>query len=158
MAAAQLTLSVPALPAAVTAARHAAMDAIASWDAGLSPSVVHTAEVVISELVTNAVRHAGTGPVSLTMQVVGPFLRIEVYDTSPRLPRPDIPDADSESGRGLLLVAALTDRHGAEPTANGKRCWAEIDLRPNPEPTADTPCQRNNTGLLANALTGDRPC
>lgn len=129
----QLTLSLPALPASVTAARHQAVAAIEGWDAGLGTEVVRTAELVISELVSNAVQHADAGRFSLTVRLVEDALRVEVCDTSPVLPRPALPDAHSESGRGLFLVAALTDQYGAEPTPTGKRCWAEITLANSPD-------------------------
>ncbi|MFI7393157.1 ATP-binding protein [Streptomyces tendae] len=128
MAAHQLTLSVPATPAAVTAVRHQAVDAIAGWKAELDDELVHTAELVISELVTNAVRHAGPGQVSLAVRLIEAVLRVEVCDSSPALPQLGLPDRHSESGRGLFLVAALAERYGAERTPTGKRCWAEIAL------------------------------
>ncbi|MCX4455759.1 ATP-binding protein [Streptomyces sp. NBC_01728] len=133
MAAHQLTLSVPATSTAVTAARHQAVDAIAGWKAELDDEVVHTAELVISELVTNAVRHAGTGHVSMTVRLIATVLRIEVCDSSPVLPQLGLPDECSENGRGLFLVAALADQYGAEPTSTGKRCWAEIALPTSPD-------------------------
>ncbi|MFF0115982.1 ATP-binding protein [Streptomyces prasinus] len=133
MTAHQFTLSVPTTPTAVTAARHQAVDAIEGWDAGLSTGVVHTAELVISEFVTNAVQHAAADPVSLCVRLDEGALRIEVCDACPDLPQPGLPDPYSESGRGLFLVVVLTDRYGVEPTAIGKRCWAEIDLPTNPD-------------------------
>ncbi|MGW8063442.1 ATP-binding protein [Streptomyces ziwulingensis] len=107
---------------------HQAVDAIEGWDAALSNEVVHTAELVISEFVTNAVRHSENGPVSLSVRLGEQSLRIEVCDDCTELPRPGFPDPCSESGRGLFLVAALADRYGVEPTAIGKCCWAEITL------------------------------
>ncbi|MCX4590766.1 ATP-binding protein [Streptomyces sp. NBC_01549] len=63
------------------------MGAIAGWKVELDDEVVHTAELVISELVTNAVRHAGPGQVSMTVRLIETVLRIEVFDSSPVLPR-----------------------------------------------------------------------
>ena len=145
MEAHQLTLSVPTTPAAATKVRHEAVDAIAGWNAGLSTEVMHTAELVISELVTNAVQYAGTASVSLSVCLGEVVLRIEVCDGSPVLPQPDLPDADSEGGRGLFLVAALADRYGADPVKGGKRCWAEIDLlvKPHQEMAFAFPLQRS---------------
>ncbi|MFZ4155569.1 ATP-binding protein [Streptomyces pseudogriseolus] len=128
MKAHQFALSVSATPTAVTAARHRAVDAIEGWDAALGNEVLYTAELVISEFVTNAVRHAEAGPVSLSVRLDERSLRIEVCDDCSELPRPGFPDPRSESGRGLFLVAALADRYGVEPTAVGKCCWAEIAL------------------------------
>jgi anti-sigma regulatory factor (Ser/Thr protein kinase) len=145
MEAHQLALSLPATPAAATAARHHAVSAIAGWDKELSNEVVRTAELLVSELVTNAVQYAGTGSVSLAVCLDEAVLRIEVCDTSPVLPQPALPDADSEGGRGLFLVAALADRYQAEPTKTGKRCWAEIDLinKPSQEIACFLPLQRS---------------
>ncbi|MFE9607160.1 ATP-binding protein [Streptomyces sp. NPDC006012] len=145
MKAHRFALSVPTTPIAVTAARRQAVDAIEGWDAGLGTGVVHTAELVISEFVTNAVQHAGGDLVSLTVRLDEATLRIEVGDACPVLPRPALPDLYSESGRGLFLVAVLTHRYGVEPTADGKRCWAEIALpsSPNPEIDFSLPLQRS---------------
>jgi anti-sigma regulatory factor (Ser/Thr protein kinase) len=124
----RLTLSLPATPTAARVARHRAVDAIAGWNAGLRAEVVQTAELLISELVTNAVQYAGAEPVLLAVSLKEAVLRIEVRDSSPVLPKPALPCADSEGGRGLFLVTALADRYHAEPAETGKRCWAEIDL------------------------------
>ena len=134
MAAHQLTLSLPAAPTAVTTARHQAVDAIAHWDVELDDDVVHTAELVISELVTNSVRHTASGQVSMDVRIVEAVLRIEVCDSSRVLPELSLPDGHSESGRGLFLVAALAERYGSESTPTGKRCWAEIALPAAPAP------------------------
>ncbi|MFC4466116.1 ATP-binding protein [Streptomyces xiangluensis] len=145
MAAHQLTLSVPATPIAVASARHQAVDEIQRWAAELDDEVVHTAELVISELVTNTVRYAATGQVRLEVHLSEAVLRIEVYDSSPVLPQPSLPDQHSENGRGLFLVGALTDRYAAEPTPTGKRCWAEIALTAATGPKAafSLPLQRS---------------
>ncbi|MET9446107.1 ATP-binding protein [Streptomyces cinerochromogenes] len=141
----QLALSLPATPAAASEARHQVVDAIAGWDTELDAEVVHTAELLVSELVTNAVQYAGTGSTLLTVCLDEAVLRIEVCDASPVLPQPALPAADSEGGRGLFLVAALADRYHTEPTKNGKRCWAEIDLtsKPSHEITCFLPLQRS---------------
>ncbi|MFF8672594.1 ATP-binding protein [Streptomyces sp. NPDC015242] len=146
MEAHQLTLSLPATPAAVSAARHEAADAMAGWKAEeLNSDVLHTAGLVISELLANAVQHADTDHVSMAVRLIDAALRIEVWDSSPVLPRPRLPDDHSEDGRGLFLVTALTDRYGAKPTPTGKRCWAEIDLtiRPDRETAVSLPLQRS---------------
>ncbi|MGW4345214.1 ATP-binding protein [Streptomyces sp. NPDC004690] len=145
MAVHRLDLSVPATAQAVTAARHQAVDGIRDWDTELDDEVLHTAALLISELLANAVQHAGTGRICLTSRLTTTALRIEVSDSSSLLPVAGLPDQDAESGRGLLLVAALADRHGVEPTPTGKRCWAEIS-RPTPTKTetADSlPLTRN---------------
>ncbi|MFD7813351.1 ATP-binding protein [Streptomyces sp. NPDC059785] len=105
------------------------MDGIRRWGSRLDNEVLHTAELVISELVTNALLHTGAKQISLRVRLTASVVRIEVHDSSPLLPQRSAAASaykDSESGRGLLLVAALADRHGVEPMNIGKRCWAEL--------------------------------
>ncbi|MEU3849726.1 ATP-binding protein [Streptomyces sp. NPDC029554] len=87
---------------------------------------------VVAELSANAVTH-GRVPgrdFRLLLSVVGGTLRIEVTDTrDDRHPAPRCPSPDAESGRGLLLVDALTDRWGVTPGLSPRKTvWAEIDL------------------------------
>ncbi|MFF8512980.1 ATP-binding protein [Streptomyces sp. NPDC015492] len=129
MEAHQLIFSLPPSPAAVPVARRQVREAIAAWPAVPAASeAAHTAELVVSELVTNAVRYAGHQPISVVTQLSDAVLRVEVSDASPTLPTAALPDEDSEGGRGLFLVGVLADRFGTEPTGSGKCCWAEIDV------------------------------
>ena len=97
-------------PANVSRARHELREELREW--GLS-ALADTAEVVLSELLTNAVRHARTPVgrhIETRYQMTTDGLRIEVHDanlTFPTMP-PKAPSEDEESGRGLGLVAALT--------------------------------------------------
>ncbi|MBA2955911.1 ATP-binding protein [Nocardioides sp. CGMCC 1.13656] len=90
-----------------------------------------TAVLLATELASNAIEHGG-GPALLDAYVRADAIRIAVADPSPVLPTPrpiaDTADELSERGRGLLLVAALASRWGAEPHAHGKTVWCEIDL------------------------------
>ncbi|MFE9288225.1 ATP-binding protein [Streptomyces olivaceus] len=92
---------------------------------------------VVAELAANAATHGRLPGRSfrLTLHVVGDTLRIEVTDTrGDRMPAPQVPDAAGESGRGLLLVEALTDRWGVvEGRFPHKTVWAELCFAP-PEP------------------------
>ncbi|WP_327375423.1 ATP-binding protein [Streptomyces sp. NBC_01216] len=129
MEAHQLTFTLPPTPIAVPTARRQVREAIAAWPTLPATSeAVHTAELVVSELVTNAVRYAGHRPISVVAQLSDAVLRVEVSDASPALPTPTLPDQDSEGGRGLFLVGVLADRFGTAPTESGKCCWAEIDM------------------------------
>ncbi|WP_395103517.1 ATP-binding protein [Actinomadura sp. SCN-SB] len=102
------------------------------------------AEILVSELVTNALRHATTAASTLRLRVlrVGERLRIEVHDPSPLPPRVRRVDLMDETGRGWFLVAAIADRLGSDVTASGKSVWCELTAWPAPflEPSPDTPC------------------
>jgi anti-sigma regulatory factor (Ser/Thr protein kinase) len=129
----QLTFILPPTPVAVPTARRRAREAIAAWPAvTAAPEAVRTAELVVSELVTNAVRYADHRPISVVIQFYAAVLRVEVSDASPTLPKPALPGEDSEGGRGLFIVGVLADRFGAAATASGKCCWAEIDTAASP--------------------------
>jgi anti-sigma regulatory factor (Ser/Thr protein kinase) len=83
------------------------------------------AALVVSELVTNAVVHAGT---DITVRVVshGDNARIEIADQSTEMPGLRIPNAGARTGRGLLLVEHFTQRWGVERTSSGKTVWFDI--------------------------------
>ncbi|MFF4500763.1 SpoIIE family protein phosphatase [Streptomyces sp. NPDC001401] len=113
----------PSDPAVVSRARTAVTGQLAAW--GLD-DLAFTTELVASELVTNAIRHA-TGPVRLRL-LRDRALLCEVSDgssTSPRLRRALTED---EGGRGLFLVAQLTERWGTRYTPYGKVIWTEQPL------------------------------
>ncbi|WP_265582697.1 ATP-binding protein [Streptomyces ferrugineus] len=120
----------------MTTARRQAVAGIRGWCAERNEDAVRTAALLISELLTNAVKHTYGDRVSLLLQPAGPVLRIEVHYSSPELPHPGHPDMNSEHGRGLLLIAALADRHGTEPRETGKCCWTELIL-PTPAGPGD---------------------
>jgi anti-sigma regulatory factor (Ser/Thr protein kinase) len=84
------------------------------------------AELVVSELVTNAVMHAGT-TVTLRITRYGSSARIEVADGSPQLPGLRVVTARSGSGRGLTLVEHFAQAWGAERTPTGKVVWFVVD-------------------------------
>jgi len=94
-----------------------------------------TAVLLATELASNAIEHGGA-PALLDAVVRPDTIRIAVADPSPVLPAPrpvpddgydDLYDDLAERGRGLLLVAALASRWGADPHPHGKTVWCEID-------------------------------
>ncbi|WP_161602729.1 ATP-binding protein [Thermomonospora catenispora] len=99
----------------------------AAWRAAC---VAEAAELCVSELVTNAHRHAAAAepdaPLELVVLRRGERLRCEVHDGDPRVPRPRDTDALDEAGRGLLLLAATAEEHGAHATPRGKAVWFEL--------------------------------
>ncbi|MCY0926342.1 SpoIIE family protein phosphatase [Streptomyces sp. H27-H1] len=114
----------PSDPSLVSQARRNATDQLTTW--GLDDAAFVT-ELVVSELVTNAIRY-GQAPVQLRLIHEGTTLICEVSDasgTAPHMRRARIFD---EGGRGLLLVAQLTQRWGTRHTATGKTIWAEQSL------------------------------
>jgi anti-sigma regulatory factor (Ser/Thr protein kinase) len=85
------------------------------------------AAMVVSELVTNAIR-AGASTIELEVGRVGGLFRITVIDDAEGTPKPAEPDPTAAAGRGLRIVGALSARWGVEPVGAGKRVWAELDL------------------------------
>jgi anti-sigma regulatory factor (Ser/Thr protein kinase) len=81
--------------------------------------------LVVTELVANAIRHAGT-EISLSLRAIDGGVRLEVRDGSTRPLRRRAALAFDEGGRGLLLVDALSHRYGVEAEPCGKRVWAEL--------------------------------
>ncbi|WP_210593647.1 ATP-binding protein [Streptomyces sp. GESEQ-35] len=144
MEAHHIRISVSGTPAGAASARQRIAEEIRGWSAALGAELLEAAEVVASELITNAVRHAHEGPISADADLNDKALRIAVTDTSSDVPEVGLPDADAEDGRGLFLVAALADRHGYDPLPSGKRCWAEFDSStPSGLATTHLPQQRS---------------
>lgn len=89
---------------------------------GLSGELRETAALLLSELVTNALRH-GSPPgreIVVTVRRTDGLLRMEVEDAGDTLPRPRTPDPVGECGRGLALVAALADDWGGAEAGAGE--------------------------------------
>uniref|UniRef100_UPI0030B9A752 SpoIIE family protein phosphatase n=1 Tax=Streptomyces caniscabiei TaxID=2746961 RepID=UPI0030B9A752 len=112
-------------PALVANARKLATDQLTRW--GLEEAAFVT-ELVVSELVTNAIRYGGA-PIQLRL-IRDRTLICEVSDASSTSPHLRRARQFDEGGRGLLLVAQLTDRWGSRPSGAGKTIWAEQALPP----------------------------
>lgn len=99
----------------------------------LDADIVANAELLVSEIVTNALRH-GAGEIALTVRVDPPGIGVAVTDTGEGMPiaRAERPADDEGSGRGLLIVDAVASRWGVEPSwpPPGKTVW--FDVRPHP--------------------------
>ncbi|MFI8917312.1 ATP-binding protein [Streptomyces sp. NPDC053513] len=89
-------------------------------------TVEDAATLVVSELVSNAVRHAG-GACSLDLSLEPDGLDIDVSDPSPEPPRPRATDTTSEGGRGWAIVARLTSELTVHSDGHGKTVHAHID-------------------------------
>ena len=120
------TLDLPADPESAREARRF----VAEFAARMSrPEVVETAQLLVSELVTNAVAHAGTR-VEVECARTDEGLRVSVCDGSSLLPVPGRPGAWDERGRGLLLVDTLASRWGTDRHPDhGKAVWFELSER-----------------------------
>ncbi|MFG3658524.1 SpoIIE family protein phosphatase [Streptomyces sp. NPDC047706] len=114
---------VPADPAAVADARARATLQVEDW--GLT-ELAMTTELIVSELVTNAVRYAEP-PIHLRL-LRDSRLTCEVADASSTAPRLRHARSTDEGGRGLFLVAQLAHRWGARHTHGGKIIWAEQEI------------------------------
>ena len=100
---------------------------------GFDDESIDTVTLVASELVGNAIRHAGVAEhseldVGWTVGADEVYLTVE--DPSPEPPKRRYATAESRSGRGLAIVDTLAAAWGSEPTPRGKRVWAEIRVKP----------------------------
>jgi len=132
------SLLLGALLSAVPCARLHARQVL--WEWGLS-GISEAAELLLSELMTNAVRAARSTinimPVNVRLSANLARLLIEVWDGKIQPPIPgvlenDAPALDAEGGRGLFLVETLSERWGWYPTRNpeGKVTWCELSVPP----------------------------
>ena len=112
-------------PAVVADARSATTALLFEWEL---PELAFTAELVVSELVTNAVRYGG-GPITVRL-IRDRVLVCEVSDPSSTQPRLQRAHGTDEGGRGLFLVAQLTARWGSRYGRRGKTIWTEQPLSP----------------------------
>jgi anti-sigma regulatory factor (Ser/Thr protein kinase) len=117
------SFELPSDPAMVADARGLTGEQLSHW--GL-PDLTTTAKLLVSELVTNAIRYA-SGPVRLRL-IRQSVLTCEVADTSNTSPRLRHPRTLDEGGRGLFLVAQLARRWGTRYVSDGKIIWADLDL------------------------------
>jgi anti-sigma regulatory factor (Ser/Thr protein kinase) len=112
----------PPRPSSASLARELVSSACRAWQL---EALCDDLSLVVTELVGNAVRHAGTVVVVRLTHIEG-GVRLEVNDgsTTPLRRRPAAPS--DEGGRGLMLVDALSTRYGVEPATPGKRVWVEL--------------------------------
>ncbi len=119
------TWSFPADPDAVRAARRAVRAQLARWELD---GVADLAALLVSELVTNALRHA-TGPVGVCLTRPSGrsgVLLVEVSDPVPEPPHERVARPDDEGGRGLQLLARSSRRWGHRSGPHGKTVWCEL--------------------------------
>lgn len=115
-------------PGAFAHARDLARETLESWN--WPPERVEVVVLLVSELVTNAHRHAGTDA-WLQLQPTPDGVRLAVHDGSTRQPARRTPDLEAAAGGfGLHILERLASRWGVETNADGKRIWALVPSTP----------------------------
>ncbi len=121
--------AVPALADQVPYVRRQAVAVLALWELN---DLAWTVELLLTELVTNVVRHART-PFTVILAWTGRVLRCEVSDVNPTPPLAQLAiDLSKNSGRGLLLINQLATTWGVDLNPRGKTVW--FDLRTTSRP------------------------
>ena len=96
------------------------------------------AALLVTELVTNAVLHAGSDVEVSVDAPAGDHIRVEVFDESPVAPSPRRHSLTAATGRGLQLVAELARAWGVDPVPDGKRIWFTLtENAADPTPNLD---------------------
>jgi anti-sigma regulatory factor (Ser/Thr protein kinase) len=125
-------MTLPASSESVRTGRQATRVVLSAWQLS---SLEENAVLVVSELLTNAVRHArDTDAIELDLHATRAWLRIEIQDRDRQWPRPRVVNELSESGFGFVLIDALAAKWGVRETETGKAVWAELDIQPGPGP------------------------
>jgi anti-sigma regulatory factor (Ser/Thr protein kinase) len=120
---AELTLQIAGSPDAPSEAR----TALRRFHPDLPPELMQVVVLLASELVANAVKHAGAATVGIRFAVLPEHLRVEVSDEGPGFtPSPGKPDPSGVGGWGLHLVDELSSRWGISE-GPGARVWFEIE-------------------------------
>ncbi|MFG2695218.1 ATP-binding protein [Kitasatospora sp. NPDC048407] len=128
-------------PNAVPWARRHSADILRRWQ--IPGPVIETANLIVSELTTNAVRHpagnesqstgysslSAVSTFTLTLQLTGTALLVQVADRDPQPPVRREVGVEATGGRGLFLVSEMSNRWGHYPASPGKVVWAELLLQ-----------------------------
>jgi amino acid transporter/anti-sigma regulatory factor (Ser/Thr protein kinase) len=112
-------------PAGVATIRTAVSKQLGDWELD---DLVFTTELIVSELVTNAIRYVG-GPIQVRL-IRDQTLICEVSDTGHTTPNLRHAASDDEGGRGLFIIAQMTHHWGTRYTSTGKTIWTEQDVPP----------------------------
>lgn len=135
----------PPRPSSVGQARAMVRDLLT--EAGRD-DLVETAELLVSEIVTNAIVHAGT-PIDVAVSFVDGGLRIEVTDGSPHVPSPREYGPSAGTGRGLMLLEELGEDWGVLPDDPGKTVWFHIATEVGGRAAADRASEAPGPGRPA---------
>lgn len=122
-AALEIIMLIPQHPKWVQVARRNAVESLRAW--GAPPSVAEAVPLLLSELVTNALRHGDPEQrVRAVLSYTDSTAGLEVDDGSPNVPVPREPGLWDEDGRGLVIVDALADKWGT--SEDGRTTWCEV--------------------------------
>jgi anti-sigma regulatory factor (Ser/Thr protein kinase) len=119
-----LSVELPPDPTSATRARHLARERLRVV---CSPEELETVALLVTELVTNAILHAGT-TFQLVIETRPHQIRVCVEDSSTWTPEVRHYDTDAVTGRGLALVEQLATSWGVDRTPTGKVVWCEIAI------------------------------
>jgi len=125
----------PADPSSAGAARRLLAATLAGWQL---QHLEEAACLLVSELVSNVLLHAGT-ELDVHVRRSEGRVRVEVHDGSPRMPERRFYSTTSATGRGLVFLAELASAWGVEPTPTGKAVWFELEEAVAPAALAPSP-------------------
>ncbi len=124
-------------PAAAAEARRHVRAVILTWKVPVDPDI---AVLLASDLVTNAITYGNGETLTLAIRCSRGHLRIDVYDPSRSLPKAEVEPTATETGRGLVLVAALSTEWGSFHTPAGKAVYFTLAFQPDlPEAASARP-------------------
>lgn len=116
------------VPESAAEARHLVAAALKAWSL---PQLVEDAELVMTELVSNAVAHTAGECIRVNvLRLSDRRVRISVADRDRKRPTRREPDVCGERGRGLLLVEACSSKWGVRVLPGGKAVWSELEAAP----------------------------
>jgi anti-sigma regulatory factor (Ser/Thr protein kinase) len=125
--------TLPCEPSSVPRARAFIRERLEDWRCS---GVIDDAELVMSEILTNAIRHTGCEQTTVRIDVAGDAVAVVVSDPGDRVPRRVDNGPDSPTGRGLAVVEAVAEHWGSEQNLWGKDVWAVLRI---PEPDLISP-------------------
>ncbi|NGN62439.1 ATP-binding protein [Streptomyces sp. A7024] len=127
----------PALDSSVPQSRHAVRDLLHKQGVPVADELIHGLLLIVSELVTNAVRHAAllSPRIGVEVAIGADWVRVSVEDQHPYRPKALLADDDETGGRGLLLVKSIAAEAGGvcdvqHTDTGGKIIWASLPLSP----------------------------
>ena len=138
-------------PSSVAAARRLVLDALT---AAQRDDLDEIAQLLVSEVVTNALVHAGT-PIGISAFVGDDGLRVEVTDGSTQAPAPRTYGAMAGTGRGLRLLQQLVDQWGTLAHPDGKTVWFELNSGNRLDEIASSPMPSTRDGGATPGATGE---